>query len=114
MSLKKDLEEIAEQLNVEKQIPITAPLEDMFGCLERLAWLPDEDCLLGTVAILGVEHHVTFVRVVRGEDNILRPTRDPYDRYEDILSGDFDGSPQTVEIPGLEGEWVVGVDPYRD
>ena len=87
----------------------------MFGRLEKLSWYQDEDCLLGTVSVLGVRHHVTFVRVERAKDGMLFATRDPHDRLDDILAGSYDGAPATVSLPGpdLEGEWVVGVDPYR-
>jgi hypothetical protein len=86
-----------------------APLREMFGPLSHLSWYDDEDCLLGAVTIFGVLHHVTCVRV----NDVGEPTNDPHQRLEDILAGCYDGQPQTVELPGLEGEWVIGVDPHR-
>lgn len=89
-------------------------LAGMFGKLETLRWLNEEDCLLGTVFIFGVPHHVTFVRVHFNVDDVLEATNDPHKRLDDILSdSDYDGTPQTVELPGFEGEWVIGVDPFR-
>ncbi len=80
------------------------------GLLEKLTRLEGEDVLLGRIVLLGVSHHITLVRV----DEDGTPTRDPENRLEDILAGDYGGPPLTVELPGMEGEWVLGVDPYRD
>ena len=110
----------------EKEVPITPELAGMFGKLEKLAWLEGEDCLLGTIHVFGVPHFVTCVRVhlvcwehTEGDACPLNHhrhegTNDPHNRLEDILTGDYDGPPTVVKLPGLEGDWVIGVDPYRD
>jgi hypothetical protein len=86
---------------------------EAFSYLEGLTWMDkdEEDVLKATVLIFGVHHHVTFVKVTT-EDGVQVATRDPHGRLEDILAG-ADGAGMTVQIPEFEGEWVVGVDPYR-
>jgi len=83
------------------------------GLLEKLAWLQGEDVLFGCVTLFGVKHHVTIVRVMQDEMGYQVGTRDPEERLDDVLKG-ADCSGYTVELPGFEGEWVLGVDPYRD
>lgn len=97
------------------EVPMTPELKKMFGKLEDLSWMnkDKEDVLKGTVVIFGTCHHVTLVRVRNDDGCVQVGTRDPYERLEDVLAG-ADGCGQTVEVPGFEGEWVVGVDPYRD
>jgi hypothetical protein len=80
--------------------------------LEDFTLYDGEDCALGTVRIFGVRHHVTFVKV-HTVDGVQTATNDPHDRLSDILNGS-EGPGETVQIPSLKGEWIVGVDPYRD
>jgi hypothetical protein len=98
---------------IKSEIPMTPALTDAFGPLEGFTWMDkeEEDTLKGTVIIFGVHHHVTLVRV-HYPDGVQTGTRDPHNRLEDILAG-AEHAGQTVEVPGFEGEWVVGVDPYR-
>jgi len=112
------MEKETEVTSDDKQIDLTTSdgklLVALFGgTLEKLTWLEGEDVLLGCIILLNVRHHVTLVRV-HTVDGMQEPTRDPHGRLEDILAGDYDGVPETVELPGFEGEWVLGVDPYRD
>lgn len=94
-------------------IPMTPQIAAAFGPLLDLGWMDKEveDTLKGTVILFGAYHHVTFVRVTT-DDGVQVGTRDPYARLDDILTG-AEGAGTTVEIPGFEGEWVVGLDPYR-
>jgi hypothetical protein len=82
------------------------------GTLEKLTWLGGEDCLLGCVRLVRAPHHLTLVRV-HTVDGVQEATRDPHNRLDDVLRG-ADSAGDTVELPGFEGEWVLGVDPYRD
>lgn len=82
------------------------------GAVHDISLLEGEDCLLGTTHILGVPHHVTFVRVTRNEQGLQVATRDPVNRLERVL-GAY-GRAATVKLPWLEGEWVIGIDPYRE
>lgn len=98
-----------------RAVPMNDELRAAFGELEELEWLEDEDVLHGTVRVLGTPCHVTLVKVERPEDGgPLEATRDPHNRLDDILAGDYDGEPRTIELPGLQGEWVIGLDPFRD
>ncbi len=91
----------------------------LFGPLENFELYNDEgeeeDCAHATVRILGVAHHVTFVRV-HWVDGVQVGTNDPYGRLDDILAG-AEGAARTISLKklfNLDGEWVVGLDPYRD
>jgi hypothetical protein len=96
------------------KIEMTDAMKRAFTRLESLAWGDEEECLFGVVHIFGTPHHVTFVRVDRDPaDNMIQAVDDPHNRLEDILAGDYEGEPQTVELPGLPGMWVCGVDPFR-
>lgn len=93
-------------------------LAHMFAPLTHLTWHGDdayepEDVLIGTLHVFGVGHFVTLVRVHRDVEGMLVGTNDPHNRLEDVLAGADEGSPQTIELPGFEGEWVLGVDPHR-
>lgn len=96
---------------IDLETPVGMALAGMFGRLEKLEWFENEDCLLGTVTILGTYHHVTFVRV-HHPGGVQTGTHDPENRLDDVLCG-ADCAGYTVKLPGFEGEWVVGVDPYR-
>jgi hypothetical protein len=111
---KEALVQSAQDMGKSREVPISDELAGMFGKLEKLSWYEDEDCLLGTVYVLGVPHFVTFVRVTYDEASCTVATRDPNNRLDDILAGCYDGPPMTVRLPGFEGDWIVGVDPYRD
>lgn len=113
--MKDVLEKIADEMNHRNDIPMTDELRAAFSGLENLSWMDkdEEDVLLGKVLIFKVPHHVTFIRVVYDEKlMMLRATRDPYDRLEDIYARITEGVPQTVNVPGFEGDWVVSVEPY--
>jgi len=64
-----------------------------------------EDTLLGICTIVGVDHHVQFVRVERDEVGEQRPTRDPHGRYKDMQQL-YDGIYHTVSLEefGFEGD----------
>lgn len=81
--------------------------------LESLEWLEGEDVLFGAISFFGTMHHVTCVRVT--EDRFLCQvgTNDPHNRLDDVLAGS-EGAGETVELPGFEGRWVIGIDPFRD
>jgi len=101
----------------DKEIDLTTEdgklLVSLFGgLLEKLVWLRGEDCLLGCIRLVNQPHHITLVRV-HDVDGTQEATRDPENRLDDVLAGS-DGAGETVKLPGLEGEWVLGVDPYRD
>ncbi len=84
-----------------------------FGDLTDAEVLEGEDTIFGQVLIFGVRHHVTFVKVTRDPQTGEQVgTNDPHERLDDILAG-ADGAGETVEIPGVEGDWVCGVDPHR-
>lgn len=85
---------------------------NIFGPLENFKMYEGEDCALGTVLILGVPHHVTFVKVETNKRGIQVGTNDPYERLDDVLKGE-EHAARTVKLPGHSGEWVVGVDPHR-
>lgn len=96
------------------KIQMTDDLQRGFGKLETLSYGDEEACVFGVVHIFGTPHHVTFVRVDRDPaDGMISAVDDPHNRLEDILAGDYEGEPQTVELPGLPGMWVCGVDPFR-
>lgn len=89
-------------------------LVDAFGgMLKKLAWLRGEDCLLGNILILRTMHFLTCVRVEYKDGEGYVGTRDPEGRLDDVLRMAHDGGPETVELPGFEGEWVICIDPFR-
>mgnify|MGYP001282407958 CR=1 FL=1 len=126
--MKEALEKAAEEMNSDparnslddpndKEIDLTTEegklLVSLFGgTLEKLTWLRGEDCLLGCVRLVRAPHHLTLVRV-HTVDGVQEATRDPHNRLDDVLRG-ADSAGDTVELPGFNGEWVLGVDPYRD
>jgi hypothetical protein len=72
--------------------------------------LDGEETLLGTINILGVEHHIEFIRVEE-QGGLQESVNDPHDRFADMQSA-YEGYYQTVHVPGFEGEYVVSVLPY--
>jgi hypothetical protein len=105
---------ICHKLDIDLRVPQYAPMRTMFGELSNLSYLDDEDVMLGTVHIFRTAHHVQLVKVRRGEDGMLEGTCDPENRLEEVYAaGGYDGSPQTVDLPGFDGEWVVTVTPHR-
>ena len=114
--MKEALEKFCED-DRDKEIDLTTEdgklLVSLFGgLLERLCWLRGEDCLLGAIKLVNMPHHLTLVRVMT-VDGVQTATRDPENRLDDVLQG-ADSAGETVVLPGFEGEWVLGVDPYRD
>lgn len=75
-----------------------------------------EDCeLSGTVTILGVYHHVTFVRVRKvhnGQYEGQGPVGAAY-WYDALTRMDPGGNFQTVRIPGFKGRHVCIVTPFQ-
>ena len=70
--------------------------------------------LLATLRIYGVRHHVTAIQVKYDDEGCQTAVNDPYGRLDDAYVADSDGSFQTVAIPGLPGEWVLHITPYKD
>lgn len=69
----------------------------------------DEDYLSGVVYINGAMHHLGALQVVRNEDGKQVGTKDPFDRLEALSSLYDDMDP--MDIPGVEGEWLVYMHP---
>ena len=55
--------------------------------------------------------HVEALRVKRDESGCQAGWDDPHGRYADICALD-EHAFQTIEIPALEGEWVLWVRPF--
>jgi hypothetical protein len=71
----------------------------------------DDDHLLGIVTILGVNHHVCFLKV-HVVDGIQQPVRRSTEMLDELTILVNPGGPfDTVEIPGHEGEYVCWVEP---
>ena len=81
---------------------------------ERLHSLePEEACLMGTLTILGVPHHLYFIQVIEDEDEIQEAVNDPYGRLKDVYRQN-DGRLLTVQVPGFPGRYVCSIFPYAD
>ena len=68
--------------------------------------------LTAQTELLGVPHHVYFVQV-QETANGLEPVKDPAGRLEDVERQLGEGRPQTVELPGLPGRYVVSLFPHE-
>ncbi len=70
--------------------------------------------LLGPTKIFGVWHHVAFVRVheVDGEQVAVCDPLGVLDNIR-VAAVALEGALQTVEVPTLEGEWVICITPFE-
>ena len=68
---------------------------------------------IGSCTIAGTMFHVEALRVTRDEDGCQVGWQDPHDRYADIGTLD-EHAFQAVEIPGLDGEWILWIRPFCD
>ena len=75
-----------------------------------LRQLEGEDTLLGAIDLLGVQHHVYFIRVEEAA-GLQRAVGDPYGRFDE-LSAICEDALQTVEVPGYAGEYVTLIHPF--
>jgi len=66
---------------------------------------------IGSCVIAGTMFHVEALRVRRDEHGCQVGWDDPHDRFADVCALD-EGAFQTIEIPQLEGEWVLWVRPF--
>ncbi len=73
----------------------------------------DEDTIFATIDFFGQPHHAMFVKVIQEEDSGWKAARDPYDRLEDIYAM-YDAALVPIEIPGLEGHWMLAIHPWGD
>jgi hypothetical protein len=71
-----------------------------------------ENCLSGSITLWGVNFHVTGVQVETVGD-MQKAVNDPHKRLDDIYAMDPEGIFQTVRLDDFEGEWVVGISPYK-
>lgn len=99
--------------------PVRFAIMEEVGLTER-----EPGYWLGTLQILGQDHHIAFMRVEEDEDSgELRawvpehgvndaPPNHNEERLDDLLTmenvGDFD----KCELPGVEGEFVCWIVPY--
>lgn len=92
----------------------TLAYRNAFGGIYDLRSLRDEEPhnYLGKVDIFNVPHHVFLVRV-KTVDGMQMAVSDPYNRLDDATAGD-PGYAHTVEVPGLPGEYVIFIQPFRD
>ena len=66
---------------------------------------------IGSCTIAGTMFHVEALRVKRDENDCQIGSDDPHDRYADVCALD-ENAFQTIEIHGLEGDWVLWVRPF--
>jgi hypothetical protein len=72
------------------------------------------DRLLGTVQILGANHHLEFMRVVDDEEGGQRPENKDYQGTYDDVQVLYSGTYETFEVPGYEGKYIAFMTPYDD
>ena len=95
--------------------PAQRDLSDVFKIpaeLLKFGPMPDEDALLGICEIAGQSFHVQALRVRMNGESCLEPTKDPYNRFDDMHGLDDSGCFTTVEIPGHEGQWLIVIHPF--
>ena len=76
---------------------------------ENLDPVTEEDYMGGVVYINGRLHHLCALRITRNAEGVQVGTRDPHNRLDDVYALYDDMDP--MEIPGVEGEWLVWMHP---
>ena len=81
-----------------------------------------EGYILKTLDIFEVPHHMEFIRVVDVQDLAGNLCQQPYlpgygggniERYNDMQRS-YEGWQHTVQIPGIDGDWICRVFPFAD
>lgn len=81
------------------------------GPFHGLTKIPDTECWHGTLFLLDVPHHVTLIRVHVVNDEQL-PVLDPDDLFGQLRALEADRPYHTIRVPGLDGDYVVALEPY--
>jgi hypothetical protein len=82
------------------------------GPIEDIRLVAGEAALLGRLHVAGVLHHAWFIKV-KERDGIQVAVNDPFDRLEDAYHLDSQGAFRTVELPGVDGEFVLVIYPGK-
>ena len=80
------------------------------AAIRNIRKLDNEETLAGIITLLGVDHHIEFVRV-HEEDGLQEPVNDPHHRFGDMQNA-YNGYYHAVRVPRFDGEYVVSVLPY--
>lgn len=95
-------------------LPPTNEHEEMFHGFYGWSIRDEEDVLGAVMDIFNQPHHAMFIRVEHTEDEGWKATKDPYDRLNEVYNL-YDGVPLIpVQIPGIDGHWMVVIHPFGD
>ena len=75
--------------------------------------------LLGHIDLLGVRHHVEFIRAKWDKDNVrwvahAKDDADNEERLCELQDGKESVWPRNVKLPGRRGSWLLVVEAYSD
>lgn len=98
----------------EKVLPKTRNREVLFHGFYWWDIYDEEDVLGATIDFFKQAHHATFVRVEEQVGMGWTATKDPFDRLGDIYNLYSDTELIPVEIPGIDGHWMLVIHPFGD